>query len=290
MHRAARIVSAAIAALLTLGAPFAAGQATSPTFEPQVGQAGKDVIWLPTPDAVVTAMLRMARVTQDDYVVDLGSGDGKIPIAAARDYGARAHGIEFNGELVALSRRRAQAEGVGGRATFERADIFAADFSAATVVTLYLLPSINLKLRPTLLGMRPGTRIVSHAFDMGQWKPDQTFSSTAAQAYLWIVPADASGRWRIDLPGLGPSTVSFEQTFQELSGKAVTRDGRTLSVENAQLRGAWLEFEIVEARGRRWRVAGAIEGPRFDGSARQGSGAAHAVAMSKQAAGVVATP
>lgn len=290
MHAGFRI-GAVIALLfgLAFAAPLAKAQSPQP-FEPQIGQPGKDVIWVPTPDELITAMLRMGRVGPDDYLVDLGSGDGKIPIAAARDFAARAHGVEYNPDMIALSRHRAQEAGVAGRATFERGDIFAVDFSQATVVTLYLLPSLNLKLRPTLMAMRPGTRVISHAFDMGAWRPDDEVTAGGSMAYLWVVPAQAAGRWRLDLPGLGPTTISFEQTFQTLQGEARTRDGRAVALQNPRLRGAWLEFDLVEERGRAWRIAGSIDGAAFAGGARQGGGAPIPVSMTRLAAGVVAMP
>ena len=163
--------------------------APNPDFVPQVGQAGKDVIWVPTPDALVERMLRMARVGPDDFVVDLGSGDGKIVIAAARDFKARALGVEYNPDMVALSRRNAERFNFGDRVRFERGDIFQYDFSSASVVTMYLLPGLNMRLRPTLLKMRPGTRLVTHQFTFGSWEPDDSSTVDGRPGYLWVVPA-----------------------------------------------------------------------------------------------------
>ncbi|MCK9488142.1 MAG: class I SAM-dependent methyltransferase [Xanthomonadales bacterium] len=176
--------------------------AASDRYTPEYGQMGKDVIWIPTPQPVVERMLDMAGVDPDDRLVDLGSGDGVAVIAAARR-GATAYGIEFNPDLVALSRRRAQAAGVATRAAFERADIFKSDFSDATVVTLFLLPELNLRLRPVLLEMRPGTRIVSNSFDMGDWRPDASAEVSEGcehycEAKLWVVPARVAELWMID--------------------------------------------------------------------------------------------
>ncbi|HSN40797.1 MAG TPA: class I SAM-dependent methyltransferase, partial [Burkholderiales bacterium] len=165
-------------------------------YAPQIGQAGKDVIWVPTPQALVERMLQMAKVTPNDYLIDLGSGDGRTVITAAKKFGVKALGIEYNPDMVALSKRNAEKEGVAGRAEFMKADIFATDFSKATVITMYLLPQLNLRLRPTLLKMKPGTRIVSHAFSMDDWQPDQTESVGSRTAYLWIVPARVEGTWR----------------------------------------------------------------------------------------------
>ena len=164
------------------------------TYQPEPFQAGKDVVWVPTPDALVTRMLQMAGVTRHDHVIDLGAGDGKIVIAAARQFGARALGIEFNPELVAHAQRRARAAGVADRARIVQGDIFEADLSAASVITLYLLTELNLKLRPTLLRLKPGTRLVTHAFGMGTWQPDEHSRAGGATAYLWLVPANVGGQ------------------------------------------------------------------------------------------------
>lgn len=197
---------------------FAPGGAQSgdAQFQPEVGQAGKDVIWVPTPDSLVKAMLTTANVKPTDIVVDLGSGDGKIAIAAARDFGARARGIEFNPDMVALARRNAQRAGVAGKASFQQGDIFETDFSDATVITMYLLPSLNLKLRDTLLKMRPGTRIVSHAFSMGEWEPERTISTDEATGYYWIVPANLAGRWAFEV-GSERFAIELGQQFQMLT-------------------------------------------------------------------------
>ena len=163
------------------------------SYRPKIGQAGKDVIWVPTPQKLVEVMLDMANVTPADFVIDLGSGDGNIVIAAAQR-GARAHGIEYNPDLVEFARCAAAKAGVSDRATFEHADIFASDFSQATVVTLFLTPKLNMDLRPKILDLTPGTRVVSYNFGMGDWKPDLTRTlegdtSGLNTAHLWIVPA-----------------------------------------------------------------------------------------------------
>ena len=171
---------------------FALALPAAAQFQPQVGQAGKDVIWVPTPDDVVERMLTMAQVTPQDYVWDLGAGDGKIAIAAAKKFGARATGIEYNPDMVKHANANAQAAGVAGtgkgQATIRHGDIFATDFSQASVITLYLLPALNLKLRPKLLKMKQGTRIVSHDFDMGDWKPDVTLKVGTRMVHFWTVP------------------------------------------------------------------------------------------------------
>jgi SAM-dependent methyltransferase len=196
-------------------------------FRPEVGQAGKDVIWVPTPDSLVKAMLTTAEVKPTDFVVDLGSGDGRIAIAAGRDFGARAKGIEYNPDMVSLARRNAVKAGVTDKVTFLQGDIFETDFSDANVVTLYLLPSLNLKLRDTILKMRPGTRIVSHAFSMGDWEPEQTITTDDATGYFWIVPAQAAGRWAFEV-GQERFAVEIGQKYQLLTmaNGAPLRDGR----------------------------------------------------------------
>jgi hypothetical protein len=185
-------------------------------FQPEVGQAGKDVIWVPTPDSLVKAMLTVAEVKPDDFVVDLGSGDGKIAIAAGRDFGARAQGIEYNPDMVALARRNAQRAGVSNKVTFLQGDIFQTDFSDATVVTMYLLPSLNLKLRDTLLKMKPGTRIASHAFTLGEWEPERTITTDEATGYFWTVPANIAGRWAFEV-GNDRFAAELGQQFQKLT-------------------------------------------------------------------------
>jgi hypothetical protein len=221
-------------------------QAAPPSYKPEIGQAGKDVVWVPTPQPVVNAMLELARVTAQDYVIDLGSGDGPIVIAAARR-GARALGIEFNAEMVALSKRNAAAAGVSDRAAFRQGDIFETDFSQATVVTMFLLPQLNLRLRPKLLDLAPGTRIVSNSFTMDDWLPDETQQvgngcETWCLALFWIVPAKVDGTWTSP-----QGTVKLEQTFQFVRGTFTTPRG-VLSIQNGKLRGPELTFTVDGAR------------------------------------------
>jgi SAM-dependent methyltransferase len=218
---------------------------TTETYKPKVGQRGKDVVWVPTPQSLVDTMLDVAKVTPQDLVMDLGSGDGAIVIAAAKR-GARAIGIEYNPELVLLSRNAAAAQRVGERATFVQADLFTVDLSNATVVTMFLLPSINLKLRPTLLELKPGTRIVSNTFDMGEWTPDEkkvigpAGCTNWCTAMLWIVPAKAQGTWKTS-QGL----LRIRQSFQTISGTLgttpitglVTSDRITFNAASTQYSG-----------------------------------------------------
>ena len=188
------------------------------------GSSGKDVVWVPTPQATVDAMLNMAKVTPSDYVIDLGSGDGRTVITAAKR-GATARGIEYDPDRVAYSICNAEREGVSARAMFEKADLFETDFSKATVITMFLLPRINMELRPKILDMKPGTRVVSNTFDMEDWNPDQTTNITEncsgwCTAYLWIVPAKVDGTWKLD-----NGQIRFEQEFQIING-TMTMSGK----------------------------------------------------------------
>jgi SAM-dependent methyltransferase len=232
----------------------AAAQAQNKDFTPSVGQEGKDVIWVPTPVALVQKMLDMAKATANDYVIDLGSGDGVTVINAAKR-GIRALGIEYNPDMVEHAKRNAQKESaaVGGRAEFVQGDIFQTDFSKATVLTMYLLPSLNLKLRPTILNMKPGTRIVSHAFTMGDWEADQTDNVEGRTAYLWIVPAKVDGAWRME-----GGDITFKQTFQKIEG---TVGGKAIT--SANLRGDTIAFS---ADGREY--SGKVTGDRMEGTVK----------------------
>lgn len=237
-------------------------------YVPQEGQPGKDVIWVPTPDELADRMLRIARVTPQDYVVDLGSGDGKIVIAAARDFNARALGIEYNPDMVALAQRNARQAGVEERAKFIQGDIFKEDFSDATVVTMFLLPALNLRLRETLLQMEPGTRLVSHAFRMGEWEPDESTMIEGRTAHLWIVPANAGGTWNLSLPqgeGVVDATLVIRQQFQQLSGTIILPEMET-TLREAMLEGPRIDFVITDATGERRRFVGRVEGNRMHGT------------------------
>jgi precorrin-6B methylase 2 len=217
---------------------FSQAQAAQEEYQPQVGQEGKDVVWVPTPQELVDKMLDMAKVTPNDYVIDLGSGDGRTVITAAKR-GARAVGIEYNPDMVELSKRNAAKEGLGDKAQFMKADLFESDFSHATVITMFLLPSINLKLRPKILDLKPGTRIVSNSFDMEQWKPDQTATAEGCNnwctAYLWIVPAKVEGTWK-----LPQGELTLKQTFQMLSG--TLKSGNSATAVNGKMNGDQISF------------------------------------------------
>jgi len=218
-------------------------------YEPTLRQPGKDVMWLPTPDAMVKRMLAAARVGRGDVVYDLGAGEGRIPIAAARDFGATAVGIEYDADLAALARRNAERAGVADRVTIVRGDIFREDFSRATVVTLFLLPDLNQQLRPQILALRPGTRVVSHMWDMGEWEPDEKVSTDDSQAFLWIVPAPVAGRWRLaEEDGTSFGELELVQRFQRVGGTLCLR-GRTQPLLGAFVNGATLGFTFVDPFG-----------------------------------------
>jgi precorrin-6B methylase 2 len=256
MHATPFLRLAALALFLCTGAFAQAPQA--PAYEPSVGQQGKDVVWVPTSQALLKKMLDMARVTPKDFVMDLGSGDGRTVIEAARR-GARALGIEYDADMVALSRANAEKAGVSRRARFRKADLFETDFSEATVITMFLLPSINLKLRPALLGLKPGTRIVSNTFTMDEWAPDDTETLKSdsgceswCTALLWIVPARVAGSY-----SLPQGELVLKQEFQRLSGTLRT-GGATHALEG-RVRGEELEFR---AGGREYR--GRVKGKALD--------------------------
>lgn len=264
----------AAALALAPGASIAQ-DAAKQDYAPSVGQEGKDVIWVPTPQALVERMLQMAKTTPSDYVVDLGSGDGRTVITAAKKYGVRALGVEYNPDMVELSKRNAEKEGVADRAQFMRGDIFQTDFSQATVLTLYLLPSLNLKLRPTILNMKPGTRVVSHAFSMDDWQADQTESVEGRTAYLWIVPAKVEGTWRWG--GSRGYELVLRQHFQNLEG-LVKANGKVAQFRNATLRGDQISFSVVEFTGTgttRVNFSGRVSGDRIEGVSKLAEGTAH---------------
>jgi len=234
-------------------------------YAPTVGQAGKDVIWVPTPPELVEKMLRMAKITPEDFVIDLGSGDGRIAIAAAKKYGARAQGIEYNPDMVALSNREAQRQGVADKVKFVKADIFQSDFSQATIITMYLLPDLNLKLRPKILDLKPGTRVASHQFSMEEWQPDERAEIEGRLAYLWIVPAKVGGTWSLRTEGSGQDReLSLRQSFQLLSGQ-MKGGAAALELTDARLRGDEIRFTVIEGSVRR-DFSGRVRGTTMDGT------------------------
>jgi hypothetical protein len=260
------------AASLALCASFLPAHASTSacTFKPSVGQAGKDVVWVPTPDALVERMLRMAQVTPEDFVVDLGSGDGKIVIMAAQRFKAQGRGIEYNPDMVELSRCLAREAGVVGMTRFDQGDIFKSDFSQASVVTMYLLQELNLRLRPTLFRMmKPGTRVVSHQFTMGEWQADETSTVDGKSLYYWVIPANAGGTWRISWRGDAGETggdLSIEQTFQNIEGR-VRFGGLEAGLRVPRLRGEHISFDLMDGQGVLRTFTGRVRGDRIEGTA-----------------------
>ena len=236
----------------------------APNYTPVQGQAGKDVIWIPTPEALIDKMLTAAKVTDKDKVFDLGAGDGIIAITAARKYGAQSVGIEFNPDMAQFARRKVAEAGMTDKVKIITGDIFQEDFSSATVVTLYLMPHLNMKLRPTLLKMKPGTRVVSHAFTMGDWEPDETMSSNYAQGYFWVVPAQIEGAWVMNGLDGGPVRVSLSQSFQNIGG-TLTRGGQTFAMLGAKLRGDEVKFQFITPDRKVHAFSGRVEGGRLSG-------------------------
>ncbi len=238
--RPACVAALLVAAALSLDAQ--APKARQKPYEPEVGQPGKDVVWVPSADTLVEEMLDLADVTRSDFLLDLGSGDGRTVIAAAKR-GVRAHGIEYNPDMVELAKRNADAAGVAGLATFETADLFETDLSRATVITMFLLPSINMRLRPALLSLKPGTRIVSNTFRMGDWEPDASVQVTHecinyCTALLWVVPAKVEGTW-----ALSRGRLNLTQAFQKVTGSLASW-GATTPITAGRLQGEHLTFSV----------------------------------------------
>ena len=245
-------------------------QAGTDHYEPLIAQSGKDVMWMPTPDEVVTEMLEIVQVTSVDLVYDLGAGDGKIAIEAARRFGSRAVGIEYNPDMAALARRNAQQAGVSDRVTIVTGDIFKEDFSNATVVTLYLLTDLNIKLKPTLLKMKPGTRIVSHTFAMGSWTPDAVvMAGGEPSGYFWIVPARIEGRWMLaGLPNLENTQLNIVQKSQKFDGHLVLNAKSPQRIEGG-LRGSHVSFDFQDAEGKTLSFVGEAGANKIHGTIKQ---------------------
>jgi SAM-dependent methyltransferase len=251
------LVLAGLALALSLAVASAQSAKSANEFQPEVGQAGKDVIWVPTPQALVNAMLDVAKVTADDFVVDLGSGDGRTVITAAKR-GAKALGVEYNPDMVELSKRAAAKEGVSGKASFVRGDLFQTDFSQATVVTMFLLQELNLRLRPRILDMKPGTRVVSNTFNMGDWTPDATIDAVKectsyCRAYYWVVPAKVAGTW-----SLPQGELKLEQSYQMITG-TLKAEGHVRPV-TGRLNGEQIIFTVGDTQYTGRVVGNAIEG------------------------------
>jgi len=261
--------------LLLVLALAVATPAFAQKYEPHVGQAGKDVIWVPTPDEVVERMLTMAMVGPGDIHFDLGAGNGKIAIAAAKR-GAVATGIEYNPEMAKYANEQAQAAGVAGvgpgKAVIRQADIFVTDFSKATVITLYLLPTLNMKLRPQILSMKPGTRVVSHSFTMEDWEADEISTLDGRKAYFWLVPAQVGGSWSLEVAGNARSELVIEQTFQKIGGWVNLTKTVQGGLREARLRGPDIAFAYVDQSGLRREFTGKVDGKKMEGTFRDAKG------------------
>lgn len=263
---ALQILSVLLAAVLALVPGAAAAQSPAQAYQPVIGQLGKDSVWVPTPDRLIVRMLQMADTTARDVVIDLGSGDGRIPIAAAKTFGARGIGIEFDAGLVRYSALAAERAGVSDRVRFAREDFFQTDLSSATVVTLYISPAVMTKLRPRLLALRPGTRVVSHQFTFGEWEADETASVENVPAYLWVVPARAEGRWLLAMDGTDYRLNLF-QAFQMLRGSVESR-GRGTPLNSGRLRGEAIRFAFMDKNGDQRLFSGRISGEHMQGTAQ----------------------
>jgi precorrin-6B methylase 2 len=253
---AGRVVLSACLCLVAAAAYAQTAATQQKPYEPKVGQAGKDVVWVPTPQELVNKMLDMAKVTSQDYVMDLGSGDGRTVITAAKR-GATAVGIEYNPDMVELAKRNAQKEGVNGKATFLKADLYETDLSKATVITMFLLPEINMKLRPKILNLKPGTRVVSNSFTMEDWEDDATETVSGdctswCTAHFWIVPAKVEGTWQTP-----QGDLKLTQEFQKVKG--------TLGTQAVE--GRLAGDQLTLTAGGKQIFTGKVEGTTIKGSA-----------------------
>jgi SAM-dependent methyltransferase len=248
---------------------------------PAIAQDFGDTPYVQTPQSIVDAMLDLAKVGPGDYVIDLGSGDGRMVITAAKKHGARGFGVDLDRRLVQLANRNAARAGVSDRAAFYERDLYQTDLREATVVTIYLLPEVNLMVRPKLLRLKPGTRIVSHDYDMGLWRPDQQLVLPApdkpvgrdktSKVFFWVVPANAAGAWRWQMPLFGKEVtgrLDAAQNFQTIKGDVAIGDNR-YPIENATLRGEDVRFAVSDRKaGARYEFSGRISGNALTGTIR----------------------
>jgi SAM-dependent methyltransferase len=258
LHRRALLAALAVA-------PFARAFAQNAP-EPVFGTPGKDAGWIPTPNEMVEAMLKMAKLSSADLLVDLGSGDGRIPILAAKEFGSRALGIELNSDLVAYSQQSATKAGLADKVKFVRGDIFETDFTDANVVTLFMPPVVLKRLRPKLLAMKPGTRIVSYLFNMEEWEPDAWAWNEGMHGMLWIIPASVAGRWTLASSAPDPQsyTVTLDQDFQKIDGRLLY-SGAQLPLFDARLEGDDVRFTALVG-ARRHDFRGKVKGDSLEGS------------------------
>jgi 2-polyprenyl-3-methyl-5-hydroxy-6-metoxy-1,4-benzoquinol methylase len=248
-----------------LNLAFASTTTNSTDYKPKVGQEGKDVIWVPTPEGLIDKMLEAAKVSDKDTLFDLGAGDGIIAITATRKYGAKSVGIEYNPEMAQFARRKVAEAGLTDKVKIITGDIFQEDFSSATVVTLYLMPHLNIKLRPILLKMKPGTRVVSNTFNMGDWEPDETVLDQHWRAHFWVVPAQIEGAWVMKGMEGGPLRLNISQSYQNIGGTLI-RGGQTLDLLGAKLRGDEVKFQYITPDRKVHAFSGRLEGRRLTGT------------------------
>jgi SAM-dependent methyltransferase len=261
--RSAAITAAGVPLLAVALALGCAGVAAQPAEPPQIGQVSRDSVWVPTPERMIRRLLQMADTTSEDVVVDLGSGDGRIPIYAARHFGARGIGVELEENLVRISVEAAKAQGVADRTRFFQQDLFEFDLSVATVVALYISPGVMTRLKPRLLALKPGTRVVSHFFTLDDWEPDETIRVEDRTGYLWVVPADVRGAWTVRT-GDDLLRLSVQQERQRLAIRGA-RDGREVPVIGVRLRGTEISFTSFDPDGSVRHYRGRIDGARMGG-------------------------
>lgn len=264
IHGMTRVAASLLALFVAVLATPASPRAAPPT--PEFGQKSKDSVWVPTPERMIRRMLQLADTTRDDVVLDLGAGDGRIPIYAARHFGARGIAVELEANLVEVARKAAAREGVADRVRVIRQDLFEADLSVATVLALYISPGAMQRLKPRFLELVPGTRIASHHFDLGDWEADEKIEVEGRTGYLWVVPARVAGTWRVRIAG-EDFRMRIEQEYQKLEVSA-ERDGRNLHVVGARLRGTGIRFTSFDRDGASRQYTGRLEGGRLLGDSR----------------------
>lgn len=249
--------------MLACGLLLAGAAAAQGAPQPLIGQVSKDSVWVPTPERMIRRMMQLADVTPADLVMDLGSGDGRMPIYAAKHFGARAIGVELEANLVALSIKAAAEHGVSNLVSFVRQDLYEADLSRATVLALYISPGVMTKLKPKLLALKPGTRVVSHHFTLEDWAPDERVRVEDRDGYLWVVPADARGSWTLATGG-DRLRMRIEQNHQVLAVKG-ERGGKAVNVVGVRLRGTEIRFTTFDGDGNARHYEGRIDGRRMEG-------------------------
>jgi SAM-dependent methyltransferase len=267
-HRSLSLLTLLLPMALLPG--YAAAQAVPADAPAQIGQVSKDSVWVPTPERMIRRMLQTADTTKDDVVMDLGSGDGRVPIHAAKHFGARAIGVELEANLIRISEESAKREGVSQRVTFLKQDLFDADLSEVTVFALYISPGVMDRLRPKLLALKPGTRVTSHHFTLGDWEPDESFRIENRAGYLWVVPADVRGQWKVALAG-NELTLDIAQKHQMLTTTGA-RTGQAVNVIGARLRGTEVSFTAFDRDGHSRYFTGVVNGNRMSGESTSENG------------------